>query len=160
MISETCKGRLAILSTFSIISALDVRLIAWGFTPFKKRFLRSAIKEAPQEYPDERRKQVRVSKAFKIVYPTPKAFINSYLSNISPGGLFIKTNAPPNQGEKFNLKISFSDEEKELEVLCEVAWSRREEWVKKFPPGIGVKFLDLSPEDKKRVIRILSRSIT
>jgi hypothetical protein len=49
------------------------------------------------------------------------------------------------------LKISLPDEEKELEVLGEVAWFNKEERVKfkeTLPSGLGIKFLKLF-QDKR-----------
>ena len=135
----------------------------YAYGPDTLKLLASAIKKASQEYPSERRKHVRIHKTFKIAYPTPKAFKKNYLSDIGTGGLFIKTNNPLNQGEKFNFKIMLPDKKKELKVFCEVIWSNREERVtfeKKIPQGMGVKFLNLSVEDKERIISILSQSAT
>ena len=123
------------------------------------KFLKSLIKKAPQEYPDERRKHTRFHKTFKITFPTPKTLKKHYLSDISPGGLFIKTNNPLNQGETFKLKILLPDKGKELEIFCEVVWSHREEQMtpeKKYPPGMGVKFLNPPKEAIERIISILT----
>jgi hypothetical protein len=49
-----------------------------------------------------------------------------------------------------------------LEVNCEVAWIRTEEKEtskEKLPPGMEIKFLDLSPEGKKRINQILRQAI-
>ena len=76
---------------------------------------------------------------------------DSYLIDIGTGGLFIKTNDPLNHGEKFGLKITLPDNEKELEVLCEVVWNRKEEEgvtpKGEYPLGMGVRFV---PPPKRR----------
>ena len=126
-------------------------------------FLRSLVKEALQEYPDEHRKQFRVPKTFKAAYSTSDAFINSYLSDISTGGLYIRTNDPLSAGESINLKIFLPDKKKELKVFGKVIWCIREDLVtpeRKIPPGMGIKFLNLSKKDKERIISVLSQSST
>ncbi len=82
------------------------------------------------------------------------------ISNIGEGGIFIPTKEPLHRKEKVDLKISLPDEEKELEVLGEVAWFNKEERVKfreTLPSGMGIKFLRLSQEDKERIIGVLSQ---
>lgn len=129
------------------------------------KFLRILIKEASKEYPNERRKQARITRTFKVAYSTPKSFVDNYIQkvpNVSLSGLFVKTDDPLNPGEKFNLKIFLPDKGDELEVLGEVIWSHKEKRVtpeKIFPPGMGVKFLNLSKEGKERIISLLKRAL-
>ena len=116
--------------------------------------LRRLSKEAPPGYPYEQRKRARVPKTLKVSYPTPKGFVDNHISNLSVGGLFVKTSEPLNLGEKLNLKIFLPDKEKELELSGEVIWTNREERMTpegKLPPGMGVKFLTLSTKDKIRI---------
>ena len=123
-----------------------------------RRFIKELAKKVSSEHIPERRKFDRVPRKFRIVFPTAKTLKKHYLSNISTGGVFIKTKEPLNRGARFKLKIFLPDGDKELEVLSEVIWSHREEWImkdKKFPPGMGVKFLNLSPEGKERIDKIL-----
>ncbi|RLA94526.1 MAG: hypothetical protein DRG25_02305 [Deltaproteobacteria bacterium] len=125
------------------------------------KLLKSFVRESSLEVKKERRKHDRVPRKFKITYPSPQALINSYLSNISLGGVFIKTKHPLDPGARFILKIFLPDGGKELEVNCEVAWIRTEEKEtpkEKLPPGMGIKFLDLSPEGKKRINQILRQT--
>lgn len=90
------------------------------------RLLRSLVKKAMENEISERRKLDRVPKKFRIVYPTPKALIENYLSNISQDGMFIETENPMNRGDRFDLKLFLPDKGKELELLCEVIWSHKE----------------------------------
>lgn len=122
--------------------------------------LTSPAQKARQSHPDERRKHVRASKTFKIAYPSSGSFAENYLSDIGTGGLFIKTNSPKVVGEQFNLKISLPNEEREVEVVCEVIWVNREERVtheRTYPPGMGLKFLDPSQEAIETIIKTLSQ---
>jgi len=85
----------------------------------------------------------------------------SYLSNISVGGVYIKTNSPLDKGTRFTLKLYLPDETKELEIKCEVAWAQTEDNVtptEKRPRGMGIRFLDLSSEGKQRIDTILRQA--
>lgn len=138
----------------------------WCGTSFGSKtmeLLRSFANEGEGEAFDERRKEDRVPKKLKIAYSSPKALVNSYISNLGLGGLFIQTDQPLDKGSRFDLKISLPDGEKDLEVHCEVTWIRKEEKVTqkaKLPPGMGVRFLNFSPEDKKRIEKILPTNPT
>jgi len=102
----------------------------------------------------DRRRFYRIPKKFKIVYSTPKAFIEHYLTNFCAGGVFIQTDSPLKLGARLNLKIILPDGQEELAVLCEVIWCRIQgsgTAEERETPGMGVKFLDLTPEGKKRI---------
>jgi uncharacterized protein (TIGR02266 family) len=127
-----------------------------------RKFIRTLVEEMPREQPGERRKSARVHKTFKIVYRSPKAFVNHYLSDISTGGLFIKTGTPLDVGETFNLKLFLPNGGKELHVACEVVWIHTEgaETANgKHPSGMGVKFLHLSSEGQEKIRSVLSNSL-
>jgi type IV pilus assembly protein PilZ len=114
----------------------------------------SDIEDMSQEETGKRREYVRISQSFKVSYSSPEAFINSYLFDISTGGIFVKTDSPMDKGETISLKIFLPDGDKEMEALGEVVWSNKDKRVtpeRTFPPGMGVKFLKLSTENKIRL---------
>ena len=123
----------------------------------------NALSTGPSSaHPHDRRKQLRARISLKVTYSTAKSFASNYIFNLSTGGLFIKTKEPLGPGEKLKLKIFLPDREKELELFGEVIWIRREEQVTEkgpYPPGMGVKFLNPSTEDIKRIIHVLSDSM-
>jgi len=101
-----------------------------------------------------RREYVRILHNFEVCYLTAQDLITSYIFDISPGGVFVKTNTPLNPGEMINLKIRLPDKGEEIDVVGEVIWSNRRERVtgkKKYPPGMGVRFLKLSTQDRVRI---------
>lgn len=124
------------------------------------KFFKGVYDVASDDYPDDRRRQHRITKKFKVSYQSAQSFVNSYLFNLSVGGLFIKTDVILEQGEKIHLKVFLPDKEDALEVMGEVMWCHGEEREisgKVFPPGMGVKFLDPSTENIKRIIKVLSQ---
>ena len=118
------------------------------------QLLAELAKVATEENVSERRRFFRFPKKFKIAYSTPKAFVENYLSHLSQGGVFIPTDSPFESGVQFNLKIILPDGKGETDIFCEVVWSQKEEKVtsegRSFS-GMGVKFLDISPGDRKRI---------
>ena len=122
------------------------------------RILRSVVNQALFDSDEDRRGVDRIPKKFKIVYHAGNTLTHSYLGNIGVGGVFIPTDHPMDSGTRLRVKINLPNGEKDLEVDCEVVWSRTQEtstpWGK-FPSGMGVKFLNLSPEDKRKIERVI-----
>jgi type IV pilus assembly protein PilZ len=123
------------------------------------RILRSVVNQALFDSDEDRRGvDDRIPKKFKIVYNSGNTLIQSYLGNIGVGGVFIPTDHPMDSGTRLHVKINLPNGEKVLEVNCEVVWIRKKEISTpsgKFPSGMGVKFLNLSTEDKKKIERII-----
>ncbi len=70
-----------------------------------------------------------------------------YARNISCGGLFIATVSPREPGDRFDLQVTLpASAGFTLSCRCEVVWKRHFEQGQKFEPGMGLRFLDLSPE--------------
>jgi uncharacterized protein (TIGR02266 family) len=128
--------------------------------------LKLLAEEAPEEYPDERRTQVRTAKVDKVALSTPHSLPGLHLEtpeNISLGGLFIKTDTPLKKGERFHLRLCLPDQTHDVEILCEVTWSQREGDPAASggtgPSGMGVRFVTSTQEDVNKIVRILSRSL-
>jgi len=72
--------------------------------------------------------------------------------NISGGGVFIRTNDPIDLEEQFYLKLHIPDGQEPAEVLCKVVWTNK--YGKEsddLPRGMGVKFIKIKAQDKKRI---------
>jgi type IV pilus assembly protein PilZ len=126
------------------------------------KFLRLMEYEASKQENVTNRKHVRFPKTLKVTYPSTQSFEESITSNLSIGGLFIRTTKPLDRGEQINLRISIPEEQEALEALCEVIWARKGEDIGpkgKEPPGMGVKFLNLSKEATNRFIGLLGRGL-
>jgi len=123
------------------------------------RILRSVVNQALFDADEDRRGvDDRIPKKFKIVYNSGNTLIHSYLGNIGVGGVFIPTDHPMDSGTRLHVKINLPNGEKDLEVNCEVVWIRKQEISTpsgKFPSGMGVRFLNLSPEDKRKIERVI-----
>lgn len=131
------------------------------YGPDTINLLTTLSNKTPEDHPQERRKHLRINKKFKVTYPTPKAFVKHYLSDIGTGGLFISTGDPLNRGVQFDLKILISEPGEELELLCEVVWVREDNQLTPkgtLSPGMGVKFVDPSKETLEKIVSILRRS--
>ena len=91
----------------------------------------------------------RIPKALAVTYQDGPSVIKAYAKNISPGGLFIRTDNPLKQGDKFFLKLQIPGLLEPMDMQCEVAWARiRREETGAGDFGMGVKFFELTDENK------------
>ncbi|MBS1984252.1 MAG: PilZ domain-containing protein [Bdellovibrionales bacterium] len=78
-------------------------------------------------------------------------------ANISPGGLFVCTEAVAETGEKMHLRIIFSDRDSYFDVKGEVAWVC--DGTKGHPKGFGVQFIDLNRAQTEIINRFLVKYV-
>ena len=92
----------------------------------------------------------RIPKALAVTYQDGPSLVKAYAKDISPGGLFISTDNPLKQGEKFVLKLQIPGLLEPMDIQCEVAWARiQEEKTGTGRFGMGVKFFELTDENKE-----------
>ena len=110
------------------------------------------LEEAPSvsaELGVKRPREDRVAEVLRVDFEDESS---AETLNISGGGVFIKTLDPKDLGEKFPLKLHVPDGRGPVEVVCKVVWANKYgKETKESPRGMGVKFLDFDPEDKKRI---------
>lgn len=105
---------------------------------------------------DERRAESRTEIALEVHYRTPHEFVTAYAKNISGGGIFIRTDTPEPLNQLILLRFTLPGLERTFEVRGLVVWSHLPSPRTSFPAGMGVKFLDVSAEDKQAITEILS----
>ncbi|MBW1729399.1 MAG: TIGR02266 family protein [Deltaproteobacteria bacterium] len=94
------------------------------------------------------RSEARIPKALSLIFKDRDSFVRAYTGNISTGGLFIKTENPLRPGRQFLLKLQLPGLKEPLQIQCEVVWARkREGGASDKPPGMGVKFCEISEKD-------------
>jgi len=72
--------------------------------------------------------------------------------DLGDGGVFIRTPNPLDLGEQFLLKLHLVEGEEPIEVPCKVVWTNKYgKESRHLRRGMGVKFLNLSPERQSRV---------
>jgi uncharacterized protein (TIGR02266 family) len=104
------------------------------------------------------RTEPRILKKLSVSYNDKKSFLAAYTFDISGGGLFIRTSTPLHEGENFLLKLQLPKLPDPLKIKCTVAWTNREE-EGKHPPGMGIKFDEMSDKDDKRLKKYI-KSLT
>jgi type IV pilus assembly protein PilZ len=82
-------------------------------------------------------------------------FLFSYITNISEMGIFIRSDDPPEVGTELRLRFAGHDGAP-LELDGQVVWINPVRPHGDNPnPGMGVRFSDLTPQQREEVVRLV-----
>jgi uncharacterized protein (TIGR02266 family) len=103
-----------------------------------------------REQMDERRVDERVDVEVEVRYRTIQEFLAAYSRNISGGGLFVRTPQPQPLNQQVQLRFTLPGLEHHFEMGGIVVWSNASPR-SSFPPGMGIKFVQIAPDDVERI---------
>ena len=99
-----------------------------------------------------RRRKPRTPLSFSLAFRDRKSLVKATSADISGLGVFIKTEKPLEEGAHFSLKLLLPGYTEPLRLGCEVVWRRtRTGDPEAAPLGMGVKFIQISSEDRRRL---------
>ena len=107
------------------------------------------------EDPRDRRQHERYPASIQVDYASGETFLFSYIANISEMGIFIRSDEPLAVGTE--LRLRFGPEGGEvMEMHGQVVWINpvRPDG-DNLNPGMGVRFHDLTPEMRERVVQLV-----
>ncbi len=90
----------------------------------------------------------RVDVDLEVQYRTAQEFTAAYAENISGGGIFIRTQQPLSLNREMQLRFTLPGIQRTFVVRGLVVWANPSPSRSSFPPGMGIKFMDLDPEVK------------
>jgi uncharacterized protein (TIGR02266 family) len=105
----------------------------------------------------ETRNEPRVTLTFRVKYKTPEGqHFESRAGGIGGGGLFIESHSPLPVGTKLALEFSLPEKPSEwLPAKGLVAWVCPKADQYTFSPGMGVRFTEISPDIRNRVLELV-----
>ncbi len=86
-------------------------------------------------------------------------FISEYSSNISPGGMFIRTQTPEPVGRLLGFEFRLGDGFELIQGTGEVTWVRPLDESPDKPAGMGLRFLELSPHSRELIARMVENYV-
>lgn len=103
----------------------------------------------------ERRCHERFEAELSVDWSCGEHFLFSYIKNISEMGIFIRSDDPPSIGTGLRLRFALQ-EEPALELAGVVTWINplRADG-RNVNPGMGVRFTELSPEQRERIVQLV-----
>ena len=98
--------------------------------------------------PSKQRADPRVNVNLEVQYRSAQEFTAAYAKNISGGGIFIRTQQPLPLNREVQLRFSLPSVPKPFVIQGLVVWTNPHPSRSSFPPGMGIKFMDLDPTVK------------
>ena len=118
--------------------------------PFTFKGLAGKVQDVLSGRSPQRRQDERIDEILRV--DIGENDIMAQTANISQGGVFIRTQNPLDLEEEFFMKLYIPDEQEPIEVLCKVVWVKQYgKESQDLPQGMGVKFLNLQDEFKRRI---------
>lgn len=112
----------------------------------------------PKAKPEpERRRYPRLALCVQVSHLSEHNFFTSFSEDVSEGGLFIATHSVLPVGDRFELELALPGQPAPWIVPCEVRWLRVYETASKLVPGMGVHFLELTPEMREQIRRFMDK---
>lgn len=117
------------------------------------------IAKAPEAQGRERRENHRFDFEVEVGFETDSNFYTGLTQDISSGGLFVATHNLKPVGTKFMIQFKLPGGTQTLEVEAEVRWLRETSSLHRSdgPHGMGVRFNNLSPEQKQAIESFLKK---
>lgn len=101
-----------------------------------------------------KREDIRIPIQLKVNMEYPNNhYLFEYSSNLSQSGIFIQTDDPLSPGTHVHLQFSLPDQHL-IRTRGEVIWVNDDD---ESEPGMGVKFLGLSLEDRERILTAIKK---
>jgi len=97
----------------------------------------------------ERRVHPRADVNLEVHYRTAHEFMVAYAKNISGGGICIRTAKPLPLNSEVQLRFHLPGVPSPFEVKGLVVWTNPFAGQTAFPTGMGIKFLELGPNEKQ-----------
>jgi uncharacterized protein (TIGR02266 family) len=106
---------------------------------------------------DPRRAFPRVDARFRVRFGDVQEFVLEYAANISAGGVFVRTESPPELHSVVTVTLELPDGGSPVEAQGRVVHrvSPEEARARNTPPGAGVQFIDSSDEFRERIDRAI-----
>jgi molecular chaperone DnaK len=107
-----------------------------------------------QDTPRDSRR-VPIARRIQVKFDRFSGFIDEYLANVSPGGIFIRTLTPEAPGQELDFEFRLGDGFELIRGHGEVVWNRVADEGPSRPAGMGIRFTELSPGSKDLIYRIV-----
>jgi molecular chaperone DnaK len=107
-----------------------------------------------QDIPRDSRR-VPIARRISVKFDRFSGFIDEYVANVSPGGIFIRTLTPEAPGQELEFEFRLGDGFEIIRGRGEVTWNRTADEGPNRPAGMGIRFTELSPGSKDLIYRIV-----
>lgn len=107
---------------------------------------------------DDKRVTPRYQVKVEVGLQTESNFYTGLTQDLSGGGVFVATHQTRDVGEHIKVLLTLPGQKETFEILTEVRWVRSTTFSRSVEdPGMGLRFLQMSPQAKKAVTEFLAR---
>jgi uncharacterized protein (TIGR02266 family) len=99
---------------------------------------------------ENRRVYPRIALEVEVDLQSEHNFYTGFTQNISAGGLFVSTASVMHLGDTALLRLTLPGNVR-VEAHAVVRWVREQTVSRGMPPGMGMQFLDLTPEARQAI---------
>jgi len=110
---------------------------------------RVSVESAASSDAEERRRSMRTELIVRVDYSTVDEMFSEFTRDINEGGLFIETEKPQQQGTEVTMHFNLPGSEETVRTVGRVVHVTPGDAAN--PPGMGIEFEELSPEDRRRI---------
>lgn len=114
----------------------------------------SSSYDSEQRYP-----RIPLNTEVRLEFPDLKEFVQEFSSNISLGGMFIRSVSPQPVGTVFDFSCRLADDFPVVQGKAEVVWVRERDEAPERPAGMGCEFLELAGDSRQLIFQIVDRHI-
>ena len=94
--------------------------------------------------------ETKVSGTIRVSFKSESDFFRAYIGNLAKGGLFVKMGKVLPVDTFLNVEFSLPNSNHLIHTSGKVVWTRsKDKSSDKIPPGMGIQFMDIDPEDEK-----------
>ncbi len=110
-----------------------------------------AVAEEEARAQNERRQHLRATYKASINLTSESNFYTGFTDDLSEGGLFVATHNTILRGNIADIEFMLPDDDNPISVQGEVRWVREYRPENDAPPGMGLKFINLSDSVRQRI---------
>ncbi len=104
-------------------------------------------------------RRVPIETRVQLKFERFSGFINEFSANISPGGIFIRSDRPEPVGTLVDFEFRLGDGFELIRGRGEVAWVREATDDPAHPAGMGLRFHEISPQGRDLIYKVVDRHI-
>lgn len=104
----------------------------------------------------ERRKEERIPAEIEVKYSTGESFVADWTTNISRGGMFIRTLNPLPPGTRVRISFSIPESQEEIKAEGIVRW-KADPSDPVVIPGMGIEIINMDEKSRKNLDEFLKK---
>ena len=104
-------------------------------------------------------RRVPFETAVRLRFDNFSGFVTQYSGNISLGGMFIRSDSSPPVGTQVEIEFKLDDDFDLIRGRGKVIWVRDAAAAPDLEPGLGVRFVELTPGSRELIFQVVDRYV-